>query len=78
MTGTLRIIVLPWASIEIDGKAVGTTPLSPVQLAPGPHKVRVLNPGFRPLNRTVTIVPGQTATLRVNLPQQAFPAPGKE
>jgi hypothetical protein len=71
--GELRIVVLPWARVEVDGQVVGTTPLEPQQLSVGAHKIRLLNPGFRPLMRTVTIEPGRASTLRVNLNQDAFP-----
>ena len=30
----------PWAEIELDGKAVGETPLGELPISPGPHVVR--------------------------------------
>lgn len=72
-TGTLRIVVLPWADISIDGRAVGHTPLKPLSLGPGDHIVRIENPGYHVLQRKVTIRPGQTTILQLDLAQEAFP-----
>ncbi len=67
------VIARPWATVFVDDKPQGTTPLSQLTLLPGSHAVRLENPGFLPLKRTITIRPGETTALKVDLPQEAFP-----
>lgn len=43
-TATLRINAIPWADVELDGRSLGTTPLTHVELAPGPHTLVLTNP----------------------------------
>jgi serine/threonine-protein kinase len=54
--GTLVFIVRPWAEVHVDGKKIGVTPVAPMQLAVGPHQVRLVNPDLgKDITRTVTI-----------------------
>jgi serine/threonine-protein kinase len=71
--GTLKLVVLPWAEVTVDGRSVGTTPLKPIILRPGVHTVVLNNPGFQPLNKKVTIRGGAATTLEVDLTFEAFP-----
>jgi hypothetical protein len=41
--GTVGIFVEPEASVVIDGKGVGRTPLGSVTLSPGPHTIELIN-----------------------------------
>jgi hypothetical protein len=66
------VIARPWATVFVDDKPQGATPLSQLQLTPGTHTVRLENPGYLPLRRTLTIKPGETTALRVDLSQEAF------
>jgi hypothetical protein len=50
----------PWATIEIDGRLVGETPLADVPLAPGPHRFVATLPDGRVLERVVEVRPGNT------------------
>jgi hypothetical protein len=45
----------PWAHIEVDGAAVGETPIAALALAPGPHRVVARMSDGRVLERTVEI-----------------------
>ena len=45
----------PWATIEIDGKSLGETPLAGVPLVPGTHRFRATFPGGRVVERDVRI-----------------------
>ena len=45
----------PWAHIEIDGAAVGETPIAALMLAPGSHRVVARMSDGRVLERTVEI-----------------------
>jgi hypothetical protein len=49
---------------------VGTTPLDRITLAPGTHVVRVRHPLYEVLERSVSIRPGDTAKVVVDLPTQ--------
>ncbi len=66
--GRLDIRVSPWAHVFVDGKSVGHTPMEPVTLAVGTHRVRLFNPELQ-LERemTVKVHAGQRAEVRVNL-----------
>jgi serine/threonine-protein kinase len=41
-TGSLKIVILPWAEVWIDGKPMGQTPLR-TTLSAGPHRIRLKN-----------------------------------
>jgi serine/threonine-protein kinase len=71
--GLLQFRVSPWAEVSVDGKVVGTTPFKPVRLEAGDHQVILSNPSFMPLHKKVTILPGQTLMLEVDLSFEAFP-----
>ncbi|MGE0558129.1 MAG: PEGA domain-containing protein [Burkholderiales bacterium] len=46
-TGTVRLIILPWGEIHVDGQRYGVAPpLRDIALQPGPHRIEVRNPGF--------------------------------
>jgi Spy/CpxP family protein refolding chaperone len=68
--GELRINAKPWASITIDGRAVGETPLI-TDLEPGVHVVRAENPGHDTVSRSVVVVPGQSVELMLELDPSA-------
>jgi type II secretory pathway predicted ATPase ExeA len=40
----VNVSAMPWASIEVDGKYLGVTPLEGVPLSPGPHLFRARMP----------------------------------
>ena len=63
----LQVTVRPWAEVTIDGTLVGTTPLDRISLSAGTHTVRLRHPGYEVVERQVTIQPGQTERLRLNL-----------
>lgn len=66
--GTLTVTVLPWGDVTVDGRGVGTTPLAPISLAPGPHSVSVRNSELgASRSSSVTIKPGKPSSLRFDL-----------
>ncbi len=71
--GQLQLLILPWAEVSVDGKTIGTTPMRPVALDAGEHKVVLSHPNYRPLQKTVLIRADETFTLEVDLSQVAFP-----
>jgi serine/threonine protein kinase len=66
-TGLLAIAVSPWADVDVDGVRVGQTPLRAFSLPAGAHSVLLSHPDFQPYPRRVTIRPGETFHLRVDL-----------
>jgi serine/threonine protein kinase len=72
-TGTVRIRVLPWADVEVDGELRGTTPLRPLTLRAGDHVLRFRHPDFRPLIKRITLRGDETLSVEVDLAREAFP-----
>ena len=72
-TGLLQLRILPWAEVSVDGGAIGTTPLRPVSLEAGEHRVVLSHPGYKPLQKSVLIRADETTTLEVDLSYEAFP-----
>jgi serine/threonine-protein kinase len=70
--GTLKLSVVPWADVEIDGVKAGQTPFPPVSLAPGRHVVRLVHPDYHPLRREVVIASGVSARLSVDFTWEGF------
>ena len=63
--GELNVETRPWAIVIIDGRTVGTTPMAPVSVPAGKHKVELVNKDLDAhLIRTVEVKSGETATLR--------------
>jgi serine/threonine protein kinase len=71
--GTVRIRVLPWADVEVDGEMKGTTPLRPLSLSAGNHVLRFRHPDFRPLIKRITVRANETLAVEVDLGREAFP-----
>ncbi len=71
--GVLQVRVKPWAEVSIDGSSVGTTPLKPLRLAAGIHAIGFSHPDYKPLKRKVTLRPGETTKLEIDLNWEAIP-----
>jgi hypothetical protein len=67
--GGLRLDVRPDdASVYVDGEFVGTARRAGIlNLPPGRHRVEVVRPGHRTVERDVEIQPGRTETLAIDL-----------
>jgi hypothetical protein len=67
--GSLRLDVRPDdASIYVDGEFVGTARRAGIlNLPPGRHRIEVVRPGHRTVERDVEIQPGRTETLAIDL-----------
>jgi hypothetical protein len=68
----VSIDAVPWASIEVDGKYLGVTPLADVRLSPGPHLFRAQLPGGEIRERRVEV---GAATRRVVFEAERKPEP---
>jgi len=73
-TGTLHLVVLPPAEVEIDERRLGTVdrPLD-VDLPEGVHRVTLRHERFEPWHRSVEIRAQRTTSLIVDLREQAVP-----
>jgi hypothetical protein len=66
----LEINATPWGKVYVDGQAVGDTPIaepSALSVAPGRHRVRVVNPTGASAARDVELAPGQKLKLGFEL-----------
>jgi serine/threonine protein kinase len=55
------------ATVQVDGAAVGRTPLTLDDVAPGRHRVALQLPNHRPFETTVTVPDGDTAEVAPDL-----------
>ncbi|HEY3493650.1 MAG TPA: PEGA domain-containing protein [Polyangiaceae bacterium] len=67
--GTLELVVeTPGASVDVDGEAVGTTPLpGPLRVATGSHVVSVISRDHLPVRRTLLVASGAKLVEKVTL-----------
>jgi predicted Ser/Thr protein kinase len=80
--GFLRVNVLPWAKIAIDGTPYGATPIArPIELKEGTHTVRLEHDWYQPVERSVEITEGVESApkvLSLDFEAERIPAaPGK-
>ena len=71
----LQIVAKPWAEVSVDGRLVGTTPMDRVPLEAGPHTLTLRHPAYEAFVRSVTIKPGETTKLVVDLPAEGVKRP---
>jgi serine/threonine-protein kinase len=65
--GTLRINVLPWANVTVNGRSLGQTPIAPRQVFAGRYQVRIENPQLgKSETRTVSVPANGVGTLAVD------------
>jgi len=66
--GSLLVESVPaFASVYIDGRLAGETPLTLTTVAAGEHRVRMTRLGYLENSRVVTVKPGERATVRARL-----------
>jgi hypothetical protein len=66
--GTLEVrSIPPGATVAVNNRTVGTTPLVLPEWPAGTHAVRVEAPGFQRWARAVLVATGKRATVDVNL-----------
>jgi serine/threonine-protein kinase len=56
--GRLFINSRPWGHLFVDGRSVGNTPRSALEVAPGEHHVRVVREGFQTFNGVLVVASG--------------------
>jgi len=66
-SGTLRIVVLPWANVWVDGDKKGQTPMPAMELMEGYHQVRLVNDQIgKDQTKKVKIQPGKESLVRID------------
>ena len=68
--GQLQVAVRPWGEVSVDGRVIGTTPLDRITLAAGTHVLTIRHPLYEVWEKPVSIRPGETAKMVVDLPTQ--------
>lgn len=64
----LTIRVRPYATVFVDGTALGQTPLAPIQVSPGEHTVRLINNDLgKDITRTIDVKAGQPNIFKYEL-----------
>ena len=67
-SGLLRVVAIPWARVEVDGKVLATTPVDrALSLPVGRHDVKLVNPYFKTEQRQVNIERDKTVSISVAL-----------
>jgi serine/threonine-protein kinase len=65
--GKLRVIVVPWADVVVDGRKVGQTPMAPIELPAGSHRVVLTNPELnKRVVRKVRIRPKKESAIELD------------
>ena len=68
--GSLQVLSRPaGAQVVLDGRVVGTTPLTIPEVSAGPHDVRLELPGFNRWATTVEVPAGKPARVAASLEQ---------
>ncbi|HUB08747.1 MAG TPA: serine/threonine-protein kinase [Myxococcales bacterium] len=66
--GSIAFRVSPWATVYVDGQRVGTTPLQPLDVPAGPHRVKLVNdPLHAERTMTITVRGGETFLVKAML-----------
>jgi len=64
------------ARVLVDGRRVGETPLSDVEVSPGDHRIRVEKQGYEPYRKRIRLGKGRSMSLYVDL-SEAQPRKGR-
>lgn len=65
MTGAVRLTVIPWGEVYLDGEKLGVAPpLRDVVLEPGVYRFEIRNPGFASLMQVVEVNAGEQLRIR--------------
>jgi hypothetical protein len=57
--GILRVVCQPYASVRLDGKDVGYTPINLEKVQEGDHQIVLYREGYETIEETVTVHPDQ-------------------
>jgi PKD repeat protein len=75
--GSVAVTSVPnGASVTLDGRYEGTTPVIIVDVQPGNHEISLMYPGYTPLNQSISVGSSQTTAVNANLGVSTKPAVG--
>jgi TonB family protein len=75
-TGIADILSTPFgASVTVDGRKVGQTPLTDFKVGPGSHTVQIARDGYEPWNGVLKVEAGKRQHTDVTLKAVALPSP---
>ena len=57
----------PGAEVYVDGRNLGATPLSPLEISPGSHTIQFISEGYREWTTVVEVVSGQSIRVAASL-----------
>lgn len=63
----LKLKVKPWGYVFLNGENKGMTPLTPLRLEPGIHKLTITNPKFNEWSKEISIKGGETLFINIEL-----------
>jgi len=72
LIGTVEVFAPEGATVIVDGKEVSKTPLAPVAVTVGTHKVLVQKDGFEPATYAVAVAANDNTLLRTQLIEQPW------
>ena len=72
LLGTVEVFAPEGATVIVDGREVGKTPLAPVATTVGTHKVLVQKDGFEPATWAVAVAANDNTLLRTQLVEQPW------
>lgn len=73
-SGRLQVNVIPWGSVQLDGKEIAMTPIAnPVPLREGSYTLRIVHDGFQPFDKSVKITAGETSRIDLDLCKDGKP-----
>jgi hypothetical protein len=66
-SGSLRILVKPWADVFVDGRFAGQTPLGALRVPPGKHTILLRHPELGEKSAIVEVLRNQESLLEVSM-----------
>lgn len=68
--GVLRVVCQPFASVRVDGREVGYTPINIKRVREGEHRLVLYREGFQTIDETVAVRPGLINLFQYTLVQR--------
>jgi len=71
LTGTVEFRIWPYATVFVDGRRVGETPLKPLELSEGRHVLKFVNTKLaKTVLQAIDLQPGQHLVIKSDLSAQ--------
>ena len=71
LKGTVELRIWPYATVFVDDKRMGDTPLKPLELAAGGHVLKFVNAKLsKTVRREIDLKPGQHQVIRIDLSEE--------